>query len=172
MTLLEMTILGIVSEESNHAYNIEKKIKGRKIRERLNIGFSTIYAALKKLERMAYLESSFAPQESLPGRRTYSITEKGKAVLTDELKKALSQPQREQSTFETGLEFGSFLSSETLKESLSLYESELSRLMQIKVREITDFHDLNPIKRALLLRPLTLWQAERKWIRELMGLLK
>jgi len=59
-----------------------------------------------------------------------------------------------------------------LKEALSLYESDLSRLIQAKVREVTHFRDPNPLERALLLRPLTLWQAERKWIRELMSLLR
>ena len=172
MTLLETTILGILVHQSCHAYQIEKRIRDRNIRERMQIGFSTIYSALKKLEKRAYVESNFIPQEGLPGRRVYTVTREGRAVLLERIKKALSQPQRETSSFEVGLAFGVLLDKDAMKEALSLYESELSRLIQTKVRELTHFRDPNPLERALLLRPLTLWQAERKWIRELLSLLR
>jgi len=171
MTLLELTILGIVTEGSCHAYNVDKVIKKRGIRERLDIGFSTIYSTLKKMENGSLLESEYALQEKLPGRRVYSITLKGKQVLCEELKKALSQPQRAPSLFEIGLDFGKFLSHSELKESLSLYDVEIGRLIQLKVREITGLDNKDALKRALLSRPLALWRAERKWIRELMSLL-
>ncbi len=172
MTLLETTVLGIVATRSSHAYQIEKQIRERNIRERLPIGFSTIYSALKKLEKRGYLESHFEPQENLPGRRIYTVTPAGRVALVQQIKKSLSQPQRESSSFEVGLAFGTMLEKVELKEALSLYESDLSRLIQAKVREVTHFRDPNPLERALLLRPLTLWQAERKWIRELMSLLR
>lgn len=171
MTLLELTILGIVKEGDCYAYFIEKIIKERRIRDRLNIGFSTIYSTLKKMEKRGLLESKYAPQEKLPGRRVYFITPKGKQVLYEELKKALSQPQREPSLFEIGLDFGKFLSHNDLKEALSLYDVEIGRLIQFKVREITGLDNKDALKRALLSRPLALWRAERKWIRELMSLL-
>ncbi len=171
MTLLELTVLGIIAEGACHAYNVEKIIKKRGTRNRLNIGFSTIYSTLKKMESRGLLESSFAPQENLPGRRVYSITAKGERVFSEELKKALSQPQRAPSLFETGLDFGKYLNHNELKEALSLYDAEISRLVQIKVREITNFDGNDALKRALLTRPLALLQAERKWIKELMSLL-
>jgi len=171
MTLLELTILGIVKEADCYAYNIEKIIKERRIRNRLNIGFSTIYSTLKKMEDRGFLESSFSPQENLPGRRVYSITAKGERAFSEEVKKALSQPQRAPSLFETGLDFGKFLDYNEMKEALSLYDAEICRLIQLKVRELTSFEDKDVLKRALITRPLALWQAERKWIRELMSLL-
>ena len=171
MTLLELTILGIVREKPRHAYDVEKVIEKKGIRDRLNIGFSTIYSTLKKMEKNSWLESQYKPQERLPGRRVYTITYKGRQLLTEDLKKALSLPQREQSLFETGLSFGEYLSQEEMKEALSLYDSELSRLIQKNVREITHFNNPSVIERALIMRTLSLWQAERKWIRELLALL-
>ena len=171
MTHLELTILGIIREKPNHAYNVEKVIVERGIRDRLDIGFSTIYSTLKKMEKIGLLESHYKQQESLPGRRIYSITYKGNQQLNEEIIRALSQPQREQSLFETGISFGRFLSKQELREALSLYDSELSRMIQAKVKEITCFDNPDALDRALLSRPLTLWQAERKWIRELLALL-
>ncbi len=171
MTQLEMTILGIIWENPCHAYNIEKVIEEKGIRERLNIGFSTIYSTLKKLEKRGILESSYKPQKNLPGRRIYSITFKGRQLFSEEVKRALSQPQREASLFETGLSFGGILDKREIKEALSLYDSELSRMIQQKVKELTSINNPSAIERALLSRPLSLWQAERKWIRELLALL-
>ncbi|HCK99025.1 MAG TPA: hypothetical protein DHW42_02805 [Candidatus Marinimicrobia bacterium] len=169
MTQLELTILGIVQEKPCHAYYVEKIIQEKGIRERLNIGFSTIYSTLKKMEKNGLLESRYKPQESLPGRRIYSVTYKGKQLLIEDLKKALSLPQREPSLFETGISFGAYLSKEELKEALSLYDSELGRLIQVKIHELTHFKSNGALDRALLTRPLSLLQAERKWVRELLG---
>jgi len=172
MTILEITILGIVTENPSHAYNIEKIITERGIRERTNIGFSTIYAILNKMQESGLLESSFEPQKNLPGRRIYTITPKGRQRFYEEIIKALSQPQRQPSLFETGLTYSKTLRKEDLKEALSLYDTELGRQIQTKVRELTDLQNLaDQIKRALLTRPLVLLQTERKWVRELMGLL-
>jgi len=171
MTQLEITILGIVHAQPSHAYSVEKVIEDKGIRERLDIGFSTIYSTLKKMEKSGLLESHYHPQENLPGRRIYTITPKGKKILVDEIKKALSQPQREPSLFESGLMFGSCLSKEEIKEVLVLYDSELGRLIQTKLREMTGPKISNSLERAMLSRPLTLWQAERKWIRELLNFL-
>lgn len=173
MTILEINILGIVSEKPNHAYYIEKIVEERGIRKRARIGFSTIYAVLNKMQKNGLLESSFEPQESLPGRRIYTITPKGRQCFYEEIVKALSQPQPQPSLFETGLTYSSVLRKEDLREALTLYETELGRLIQTKVRELTELQNTtDQIMRALLTRPLMLLQAERKWVRELMGLLQ
>jgi len=172
MTNLELNILGIVSEGDTHAYNIEKIIGGRGIRERTHIGFSTIYAVLNKMQKNGLLASNLEPQKGLPARRIYSITPKGRQVFYEEIIKALSQPQHQPSLFETGLTYSGFLSKEALREALTLYEAELGRQIQSKVRDLTALSNPNDqVQRALLTRPLVILQAERKWIRELMGLL-
>jgi DNA-binding PadR family transcriptional regulator len=172
VTILEITILGIVSEGPSHAYNIEKIIAERGIRDRTNIGFSTIYAVLNKMQANGFLTSSFESQKNLPGRRVYAITPKGQQRFYEEIVKALSQPQRLPSLFETGLAYSKSLRKEDLKEALGLYDAELGRQIQNKVHELTDLQNLSDqVKRALLTRPLALLQAERKWVRELMGLL-
>jgi len=171
MTLLEITLLGIVSESPNHAYQIEKIIENRGIRKRLDIGFSTIYSTLKKLERKHLVESYFSPQENLPGRRVYAITDKGRRRLREQLKRALTSPEKLPSYFEISLYFAQLLSKAELKETLCIYEAELNRLIKTKVNEITHLRTDDPVERALLNRPLTLWQAERRWIKDLINLL-
>lgn len=171
MTQLEMTLLGLIVGKPCHAYQIEKVIEQRGLRERLKIGFSTIYSTLKKMERVRWVESYFSPQDKLPGRRIYSITFKGRELLVDETKKALSQPRRESSFFETGMANAGCLSRSELKEALSIYDAEIWREIQAKRLEITNLGRKSVLERALLSRPLSLLQAEREWIKELMSLI-
>ncbi len=167
MTLLEMTILGLIAENPGHAYQVEKIIEDRGIRRRMDIGFSTIYATLKKMEKKRFVESKFVSQEKLPGRRIYSITGKGQSIIKEELFKSISQPKNEATFFEVALAFSSSLTEAEIKEALSIYDGELSRLIQEKVKELTNMDTVDTLKQALKRRPLVLWQEERKWVREL-----
>ena len=171
MTLLEMTIMGIISEEPTHAYNVEKVIEDRKLRDRMDIGFSTIYSSLKKMEKRGWVESSYEPQKKLPGKKIYSISYQGTEILREDIKKSLSLPQKQPSMFETSLSFAEILTRTELVEVLSIYEAELSRLIQSKVKEITQLKTTNPVVRALYDRPLKVWQSEKKWIKELLVLI-
>ncbi len=168
MTLLELTILGIISEEPTHAYHIEKIIEERKLRDRMNIGFSTIYSTLNKMEKREWVECQYAPQKKLPSKKIYSISYQGTELLREDIKRALSLPHKQVSQFETSLSFSEILTTSELKEVLSIYEAELNRLIQAKVKEITKLKTNDPIERSLVTRPLKIWQTEKNWLKELM----
>jgi DNA-binding PadR family transcriptional regulator len=110
MTRLELTILGIVREKPRHAYDIEKVIAEKGIRDYLNIGFSTIYSTLKKCKRTAGLKASINHRNGFLDDASIQLPIQGRQLLVEELKKALSRPQREQLLFETGMSFGEYLS--------------------------------------------------------------
>lgn len=171
MTILEMTLLGILKEGPTHAYNIARIIEERGIQDRTAIGFSTIYTVLDKLQADGYLESSVEQQPKLPARRIYQLTTRGEQALLTEVQRALSTPVAAGNPFETALSFGKYLQYEQLREALTIYEAELGRLIQLKVKELTDCTTSDHFQRALYTRPLALWQAERKWIRELLSLI-
>jgi DNA-binding PadR family transcriptional regulator len=50
MTKAELAILGLVAEKPRHGYEIEGVIEARGMRDWTEIGFSSIYYLLKKLE--------------------------------------------------------------------------------------------------------------------------
>ena len=50
MTNAELAILSLVVEQPRHGYEIERVIGERGMREWTEVGFSTIYSLLKKLE--------------------------------------------------------------------------------------------------------------------------
>ncbi len=92
LTTSEQLILGILAEKSRHGYEIEKVIVERGMRAWTDIGFSSIYYLLGKLEK-AELVTSPASDNKSKARKRYTITGKGISVCAEATRKTLVQPQ-------------------------------------------------------------------------------
>ncbi|HUV26505.1 MAG TPA: PadR family transcriptional regulator, partial [Anaerolineales bacterium] len=57
MTNAELAILSLIAEQPRHGYDIEQVIEARGMREWTEIGFSSIYYLLNKLEKDGMIES-------------------------------------------------------------------------------------------------------------------
>jgi DNA-binding PadR family transcriptional regulator len=85
--MLNYAILGLLSQESRHGYDLKQAFEAMLGGTwPLNIG--QVYTTLSRLERDGYVESQIVPQELLPDRKVYSLTQTGK----DELNRWLSEP--------------------------------------------------------------------------------
>ena len=74
MTLLSPTetiILGIVAEQPTHGYDINKVLEIRNVRKWADIGFSSIYYVLDKLESKKLVTSDTSSGKE---QKKYSIT--------------------------------------------------------------------------------------------------
>jgi DNA-binding PadR family transcriptional regulator len=92
LTDAELLVLGLVAEMPRHGYQLEQVIEQRTMREWTQIGFSSIYFVLGKLETMK-LVSAKRPAETKPNpkaRKIYSVTEAGRSVLVAQTLAALS----------------------------------------------------------------------------------
>ena len=164
---LELIILGLIARKPNYAYQLEKLIEKENLREGIDIGFSTIYSALKSLEKEGYLETKIEHQESLPSRKIYSITYAGKEYLRDLMKNYLKIPKFKYSGFDLALLFSDFLTREERRESLNLYKTELDRRIKRIIDELTALDSDRDQKRMTLNRTLELLRAEKKWLKNL-----
>ena len=85
--MLNYAILGLLAQEPRHGYDIknafETMLGGT---WPLNIG--QVYTTLSRLERDGYVESQVVPQELLPDRKVYTLTQAGK----EELQSWVSEP--------------------------------------------------------------------------------
>jgi len=104
MTNAEFAILSLISEKDSHGYEIESMIEKRGMREWTEIGFSSIYYILKKLEKRRLIKGKIVRQSG-PGRSrvVYSISAAGRKALRSSTLEALSVPQRATSLFQLGL---------------------------------------------------------------------
>ncbi len=168
MTNAEITIMGLLWEQPNHAYQIEQVLKDKGLKNKVKLAFSSIYSILKKLEKKNLLEFYIQKTDKLPDKKIFSLTEEGKKILLQEFRKSLTYPRTEKSSFELCLHFSKFMDKQELKEILKVYEAELTRLIQNQVYEITHLKTTDPVERALYNRSLKLWQADKQWLKELL----
>jgi DNA-binding PadR family transcriptional regulator len=94
MTNAELAILSLVAQQPRHGYEIEQVIEERGMREWTEIGFSSIYYLLRKLEREGLIEGQLQEAERGPARKVYHATPAGREALRAGVLDALSVPRR------------------------------------------------------------------------------
>lgn len=79
LTDSELLVLGLLAEMPRHGYELEQVIEQRGMREWTQIGFSSIYFVLGKLEKKCLVGAK--TPTSAKARKSYYITEEGRDVL-------------------------------------------------------------------------------------------
>jgi PadR family transcriptional regulator PadR len=77
-------VLIILTESENYGYELIQQLKSRS-EAKLNIAEGTLYPVLKKMEEKNWLASKWKNAESGKQRKYYSITQKGKKQLFEQL---------------------------------------------------------------------------------------
>lgn len=90
----EVAVLSLVAETPRHGYAVEQAIEERGMRSWTDIGFSSIYYLLGKLERKGLVASRPGPRSAGPARKEYAATPAGRRELRDAVRQALASPER------------------------------------------------------------------------------
>ena len=126
ITNAELAILSLVAEQPVHGYQIEQIINERGMREWTEIGFSSIYYLLNKLEKKGWIVSQM--QNAIhqgPSRRVFAITLIGLQICKQETLAALSEPRASPSHFQMGLANLPLLDKSEIINALKHYEDIL-----------------------------------------------
>lgn len=101
----ELALLNLIAEQPRHAYEIEKVIEERNMRYWTEIGFSSIYRLLSKLEEASLLSGQLQPPEGRgPARKVYHLTPAGEKAWQEAALQNLAEPERKYSSFLLGLD--------------------------------------------------------------------
>jgi DNA-binding PadR family transcriptional regulator len=119
----EILILGILAEEPRHGYDIEKLITDRGMRKWADIGFSSIYYLLDKLESKGYVTSSESQGKE---RKQFSITLRGTSTLKTETAKLIVQRKPANAHLMAGLATSLMLDADEYINALSERQSTLT----------------------------------------------
>ena len=171
---IEAAILGLLYEEPQYGYQLEKIIEGWGMRNWTQIGFSSIYYVLKKLEKKDLVESRFEQVEGKPSRKVFTITEHGKTIMKKKLRNLLSWNKKLISPFDLGIAYLNYLEPEEVIACLDNYlDSSMGRIKflesTVKMQE-----QLNApyYVIALFSRPLRLLKTEMEWVEEFIDKIK
>jgi DNA-binding PadR family transcriptional regulator len=93
ITNSELAILGLVAENPQHGYQIEAEITQRGMRNWTEIGFSSIYYVLNKMEESGWLSSAKQTSGDRPTRKVYRLTTTGEEIFHQAVFERFSQPR-------------------------------------------------------------------------------
>lgn len=160
----EAAILGLLCEGPHHGYELEKVITERGMRTWTEIGFSSIYYVLNRLERARLIRSTREEVEGKPSRRVYTVTERGLEAMKEKVRTLLSESKKAVTPFDLGVAYHHLLEPEDVRACLLLYLQSLEEreaFLQRSVGEQTNYR-----VRALFSRPLVCVRAEKAWVEQ------
>lgn len=165
MTNAELAILSLVAEQPRYGYEIEQTIEMRGMREWTEIGFSSIYYLLAKLEKAGLIEGELQQVEGKgPARKVYQITPSGREAHAEGAYEALSTPRGGSVPILLGLSNFPSLDSVQAADSLQSYRQQLTEQQQHLIERIETQPDAPFFVRAMFDYSLTLILAELMWL--------
>ena len=173
MTNAELAILSLVAEKPRHGYDIEQVIEARGMRNWTEIGFSSIYYILGKLEKARLIESRLTQLEGKgPIRKTYNITSLGQQAHIEGALAALSTPQSGSRSFLLGLSNFSVVPREHILAALDTYVAEVEESLKHMLQRAEEQQPVPPVVDAMFDYSRVLMEAELKWIRNFIDEIK
>ncbi len=170
MTSAELAILSLVAEAPRHGYQIEQVIEKRSMREWTEVGFSSIYYLLNKLEKDGLVEGRTERQAGRgPARKVYHITPAGEEELRAGVLDALSMPRRPYSSLQLGLANLPRIPKAEALAGLGQYRDTLAARLEHVEATRERQQPLPYFVDAMFSHSITMIEAELKWIRQFMS---
>lgn len=171
---IEAAILGLLYEKPQYGYQIEKTIESWGMRNWTQIGFSSIYYVLKKLEKKDLVESRVEKVEGKPSRKIYTITEAGRTEMKEKLMDLLSWNKKLISPFDLGIAYINYLEPQEMIDCLENYVKSAEGRIKFLESSVKVQKELKApyYVIALFSRPLESLKTEIGWVEQLIGTIK
>ncbi|MFT4280380.1 PadR family transcriptional regulator [Microbacterium sp.] len=163
LTITELTLLGLLVERPQHGYELEQTIEQRGIRRWAEIGFSSIYYVLNKLERRG-LVSGDEPDGGARARRVFRPTAAGREAAAAETTALLAHDRPVAHPFLTGLANLALLPAQTYRDALATRLSEIDTRLAAVEQARAAQAPLPPAAAEVFSFSLALLEAERTWL--------
>lgn len=89
----EYAILGLLEEQPMHGYELFQRFQNEVLGLIVHIEMSQLYAFLKKLERLEFIESELEQQGVRPPRKVYRLTQAGRTTFQQWLTTPVERPR-------------------------------------------------------------------------------
>lgn len=163
LSLSEQLILGILSEQDRHGYEIEKIINERGMRKWTEVGFSSIYFVLDKLEAKGLATSTVTAGKE---KKQFAITDTGISELKHKAIMLITERQPANSHLMTGLATSQLIKSTTLHTALKKRRGTLATdLAALQNKQSSLLHAPRSAQQLFSLSEALL-RAELNWINE------
>lgn len=89
----EYAILGLLESQPMHGYEMFQQFRNGALGQIVHLEMSQMYAFLKKLERLGYIEAQLEVQGPRPPRKIFHLTAKGRETFFQWLKEPVVRPR-------------------------------------------------------------------------------
>lgn len=170
MTNAELAILSLIVEQPRHGYQIEQVIQEQGMRQWTEVGFSSIYYLLKKLQAKGYVRGQ--PGQNIgrgPAPTIYQLTPSGREAWQQAVLEALSVPRPCYTPLQLGLANLAYFPVEEVIAALRSYQQTLSQRLDEVRGQAQRQRPLPDHVEMLFDYSLTMMGAELSWTK---GLIK
>ncbi|SDR29262.1 PadR family transcriptional regulator [Pseudovibrio sp. Tun.PSC04-5.I4] len=164
LTDSELLVLGLVSEMPRHGYELEQVIEQRGMREWTQIGFSSIYFVLGKLEKKDFVTAE--KPSGAKAKKSYIMTSTGRDALVTQTLTAIKTVRPTYSSILLGMAHWPTLTRQqalsALRQRGEALQTELSRIENILI----DQQPLPDHVEALFNFSIGQLKAEADWLHQ------
>ncbi len=125
---IELILIKFIKTEPSYAYEIEKMIEEREIRQWVKIGGTTVYQVLDRLCKKELLDYQIKKEGNMPQRKRYYVTVKGNYAFDDAAIRVLKNSEFYYFDLTVGLTCRYFTETEIFNKSI-----------QERLNSLTDF---------------------------------
>lgn len=119
-----MFLLGTIDAKPVNPYEIVSRFEFNHFKDIFNIAESTIYTNIRTMNRKGFIEYQLEYSESMPAKKVYSITEKGKKELKESLREYLENYTSDLKGFSVALLLMHFFEKEELLQMLENHKMQ------------------------------------------------
>ena len=173
MTNAELAILSLIAEGPRYGYEIEQTIEERGMRDWTEVGFSSIYYLLNRLEKAGFARGKMCRSGSRgPSRKVYEITSKGRNAQIKATIEVFSVARHSYTSILLGVANLSVISHEQAMEVLNNYCQLLVERRTKVANTARSQRPLSNVAESLFDYSLTMINAELAWVQKFMAQLE
>ena len=166
----EYAILGLLEHQPMHGYEMFQQFQSGILGQIVHLEMSQMYAFLKKLERMAYIEAELEAQGVRPPRKIFHLTETGRATFHAWLTTPVERPREIRLLFLIKLYFAQSLIPDHLPHLIDLEVAACQKfLAHLEAQRLpeTQSNDRAFLDHVVLRSRIHQTRALLDWLREL-----
>ncbi len=173
-TPLDIFVLAVLSDGPLHGYDIIARMHREHFERWIEVGDSSIYQSLSRLEKKGYVKTSEIRIGKNPPRTVYEINKEGERYLEDGLLELLKTPP----LFPDGLNIPLFASKNLNKADLIAALEEQKRIALSRQKEIEEEQEKTKDQNSdigmqlIYQRLLALHKAHVRWLTDAIFLIK
>ncbi|GCE10661.1 PadR family transcriptional regulator [Tengunoibacter tsumagoiensis] len=135
----EYALLGLLKIQSMHGYEMFHYFEHGMLGKIVHLEMSQLYAYLKKLERMEYIQARLEAQGSRPPRKVFHLTTRGERLFQDWLRSSVEKPREMRMLFLIKLYFARlFIPNEVADLLQRQIEACQTFLIQLETRTLSN----------------------------------